>query len=247
MKLMLSAFSAFLLASALWAQQGSMPAQGNAPGASSAMHIQPGAVIPAELDKSLDAKKAKAGEPVMAKVSQDLVSKGQVVIPAGSKITGHVTQAQAHKGDTASQLGIAFDQIALKNGTQIPFHASIQALAPPPQNPALGSGGGNEPMSEAGPSGGGNTGGMGGHSGMGAPGSTPGGGANPYPQDNTGAAGASQSAGVGLLSTGSQGAVGMKDVTLKAGTNPTEGSVISSDRRNVHLDSHTQLMLRVMQ
>ena len=83
----------------------------------------------------------------------------------------------------------------------------------------------------------------------GAPGATPGGTANPYPQDTNGGPGGAPatSAGVGMLSTGSQGAVNMKDVTLHAGTNPSEGSIISSDRRNVHLDSHTQLMLRVAQ
>jgi hypothetical protein len=250
MRIILFVLSVFLLISVSWAQQGTASApQGASPAAAnSGMHIQPGTVIPAELDKSLDAKKIKAGDPVVAKVSQDLLSNGQVVIPAGSKITGHVTQAQTHKGDTASELGIAFDQIALKNGSEIPLHASIQAVAPPPRAAAF-AGSGNEPMNEGAPASGSTMGGMGQRGGVtGAAGNTPGGAASPYPQDATGAPAApAPSAGAGVLSTGSQGAVGMKDVALHAGTNPSQGSVLSSDRRNVHLDSGTQLMLRVTQ
>jgi hypothetical protein len=212
--------------------------------ANSGVRIQPGTVIPAELDKSLDAKKVKPGDPVVAKVSQDLLSNGQVVIPVGSKITGRVTQAQAHKSDSASELGIVFEQITMKNGNQVPFHADIQALAPPPQNPALAGTGGNDPMSESGPGGTPGAGGMGQRGGVASTPTAPTGGANPYPQPSGAPA---TSAGVGQLSSGSQGAVNMKDVTLHAGANPSEGSIISSDRKNVHLDSGTQLMLRVTQ
>src|SRR4051812_2801846 len=51
--------------------------------------VAAGTVIPAELDKSIDAKKCKTGDPVVAKTTSDLLSNGQVAIPRGTKITGH--------------------------------------------------------------------------------------------------------------------------------------------------------------
>ena len=109
--------------------------------------IAPGTVIPAELAKSIDAKKAKQGDQVLAKTSQDLLSGGQVVIARGSKIIGHVTQAKPReKGESESTLGIAFDKLVMKDGHELPLNASIQALAGPPSM-ATGSA---APMSESG-------------------------------------------------------------------------------------------------
>src|SRR6185437_13846064 len=54
------------------------------------LHFSPGSVLPVELDKSVDAKKAKPGDPVVAKVDQDLLSNGKIVIPRNSKVMGHV-------------------------------------------------------------------------------------------------------------------------------------------------------------
>ncbi len=86
--------------------------------------IPPNTIIPAELTKSIDAKKAKPGDPVTAKTVQDLLAKGQVVIPRGSKLAGHVTQAQARaKGGTDSMLGVAFDRIQIGEGKELPLTA----------------------------------------------------------------------------------------------------------------------------
>src|SRR6185437_13282251 len=62
--------------------------------------VAPGALIPAELVKSLDSKKVKEGDPVNAKVSMDLLSGGKIAIPRESKLVGHVTEAKARgKGE----------------------------------------------------------------------------------------------------------------------------------------------------
>ena len=75
--------------------------------------MAPGTIIPAELAKSVDAKKAKPGDQVVAKTTQDMLANGRVVVPRGAKILGHVTQAKAReKGETESTLGIAFDKIS---------------------------------------------------------------------------------------------------------------------------------------
>src|SRR5690348_3548530 len=89
-----------------------------------------GTTIPATLSKPIDARKAKSGDQVVARTTQDVRSDSGVVIPRGSRLIGHVTDAKAKaKGDSESALGIAFDQAVLKNGQQIPLNANIRALA----------------------------------------------------------------------------------------------------------------------
>ena len=91
----------------------STKASGNAGanGANASSSLSSGTNLQAELTKSLDAKKAKVGDEVTAKVTQDVKSNGQVVVRKGSKLIGHVTEAKARsQGDQESRLGIAFDR-----------------------------------------------------------------------------------------------------------------------------------------
>src|SRR5947209_6384946 len=93
----------------------------NAPTSVANERVQPGSIMYAELDKSLDAKKAKTGDAVVAKLQQPLLSKGQIIAPRGAKVIGHITQVQARsKEHPQSQLGVVFDHIVLKDGTQLP-------------------------------------------------------------------------------------------------------------------------------
>jgi len=90
-----------------------------------------GSTMQAELTRPVDAKKAKVGDQVMARTTEDVKSEGQVVIPKGSKLMGRVTQAKAKaKGESESSLGIVFDKAVPKGGgPEVPVHAVIQALA----------------------------------------------------------------------------------------------------------------------
>ncbi len=60
----------------------------------------PGTVIPAELSKSVDAKKLKAGDQIEAKTAADMLSDGKIVMPRNTKVLGHVTSAKAHSKDS---------------------------------------------------------------------------------------------------------------------------------------------------
>src|SRR5207245_1069468 len=72
------------------------PANGSAGQAGAPHKIAPGSVIPVQLTKTVDAKKAKTGDEVVAKVTQDLkTTSGEVIVPKDTKVVGHVTQAQA--------------------------------------------------------------------------------------------------------------------------------------------------------
>src|SRR6267378_3118155 len=89
-----------------------------------------GAAINAELTAPVDSKKAKPGDPVAGRTTEPTKSNGKTVIPKGSKLVGHVTQASSRaKGDSESALGIVFDKAVLKNGQEVPLNVAIQALA----------------------------------------------------------------------------------------------------------------------
>ncbi|MFZ0285938.1 MAG: hypothetical protein WAL32_11980 [Terriglobales bacterium] len=219
-------------------------AQSNSPQTSGApLHIAPGSVIPVLLTKSIDAKKVRVGEEVEAKVTQDLkTGDGELIIPKDTKVFGHVTEAQArNKQQKESQLGIAFDHAILKNGENVPLSMSIQAIiAPPSLNPADNAGG-EGPGQPSGQGGGMATGG--------GP-TTMGGGTMPPPPSApaVGELPASSKASARPPITGNtQGVVGIPNLNLSTPSNAPEGSIVSSTKSNVKLESGTLMLLRVNQ
>ncbi len=218
--------------------------------------IAAGTTIRAELAKSVDAKKAKQGDEVVAKTSEDVKSNGQVVIPKGSKVFGHVTEAKAReKGESGSTLGIAFDKAIVKGGREIPLNATIQALAASQSNAPAS----NEPLIEPGAPGnssGNMAPGRAGNGGMIGGAAQTAGAAAGTATNAAGNVGAAAGSTVGnttaaagsnaRLSASSQGVAGLPGLSLSAAAaNNTQASVISSQNKNVKLDSGTQMLLRV--
>jgi hypothetical protein len=210
----------------------------NATSAANAPKIAPGSVIPVQLTKTVDAKKAKTGDQVVATVTMDLKNQsGEVLLPKQTKVIGHVTEAQARsKEQKESQLAIAFDQAFLK-GEQVRMPMSIQAVVAPQNN--------NDDASSSVPSGtptpgspaGGSTSPMAGR---------PGGG-QAQAQQPTPPPGDSGNPGGRLppINGQTEGVIGISHVTLSAGSSPAEGSVLTSDKNNVKLESGTLLLLKV--
>jgi hypothetical protein len=96
--------------------------------------LEDGSILYAELSKTVDAKKAKAGDPVTAVLLADVLSHGKIVARRDAKLVGHVTEAQPHSKDNPeSRLGIVFDKVILKGGQEIPFSAVLIALRPAPR------------------------------------------------------------------------------------------------------------------
>ena len=107
--------------------------------------LEDGSILYAELSKTVDAKKAKAGDAVSAALLADVLSHGKIVARRDSKLAGHVTEAQPHSKDNPeSRLGIVFDKVILKGGQEIPLSAALIALRPAPRLQI-------EPMGEAAP------------------------------------------------------------------------------------------------
>jgi len=205
-----------------------------------------GSPIIAELSSSVDSKKIKQGDAVAARTTTDLRSDGKTILPRGTKLVGHVTEAAARtKGGGDALLGIAFDKAILKGGEELPLNVAIVAVAPPQSSyagPNSMNNSGGEPVTSPGaPSNMGRPGTMGGTP---ATTSAPTG----PPVDNTvGSTGAAPEKGLdatGRLTPASRGIYGTKDASLRPSTtNGAEGSVITSSGKNVHLESDTQLLL----
>ena len=226
------------------AASSAQPASGNSAQPSNGKKIAPGSVIPVQLTKTVDAKKAKTGDQVVAKVTQDMKSaSGEVLVPKDTKVFGHVTEAQARSKDQKeSQLAIAFDHAQTKDGQTMQMPMSIQAIVGQQNNPPANEG--NDPA--AAPAAGGNsqTGG-GGRSPMA-------GGSTPPPSPSAGASGAAsdtqaENAPRPPINAQTQGVVGLSNINLSPNSNATQGSVVTSDKNNVKLESGTLLLLRVNQ
>jgi hypothetical protein len=92
------------------------------------VNLQSGTQLAAQLENTLDARHAKAGDRVVMKTTQAVRQNGQVVVPKGSRLTGHVTDVQQRtSSDNESVIGIAFDR--LQNGSMdVPITATIVSI-----------------------------------------------------------------------------------------------------------------------
>ncbi len=211
-----------------------------------------GTMVNAALTKPVDTKSCKPGDPVMAKTTQDVKSDSGVVIPKGSRLVGHVTEARTRaKGENPSALGIAFDHAVLKNGQQVPFNSTIQAVAAAQMagNAALADD--SMAASTAGSMAG--SGQVAGGGLLRGVSSTAGSTAGTVTHATSGVGGTLNSAtsvagGVsGQLSQNATGVIGMPGVSLASDlSSATTGSVLTSAGKNIRLESGTQMVLRVV-
>lgn len=245
-----------------------------------------GSTINAVLSKPVDAKKNKPGDEVSAKVDHDVKStvsgRSHVVIPKGSRLVGHVTEAKRREKGHGSKdkekdgsasasgqsaLGIVFDKAILKDGQEVPLHAVIQAVAASQQQLTASTAPAGMSDTSSTMASGGATTSRGGEGGL-IGGATSTVSTTTTEIGNTGTgvtrtiggaidstAGAAGSATSGLgaattaggqLTSSANGVVGLQGLSLHSGiSGAAQGSVITSSTRDVHLDSGTQMLLRV--
>jgi hypothetical protein len=204
-----------------------------------------GTPINAELNSSIDSKKAKSGDAVIAHTTEAVKSSDdRTILPKRTKLVGHITQASARsKGDSDSALGIGFDKAILKGGEEMPLNVAIRALAAPAN--AFAGGSGADSMSGPSgpsnyPSGPANNSGMNGTRPMSN-------GTSGYPGATGTSSEASATGGMnssGELAPSSRGVFGLGGLRLSMiGADNAPVSVISSTGKNVHLDGGTRVLL----
>lgn len=225
-----------------------------------------GAATNAVLSSTLDAKKAKPGDPIQAKTTEPSSAPDKTPLPKGTKLLGHVTEAKAAgKGEGESSLGFVFDRAVLKDGREIPISTTVRALAAAEgaasasRDGAMGNvGGAGSAAGGAAAGGGGLVGGVAGSAG-GAVGGTLGGagrvagGATGSLGSTVGASGHALKGGAGAIgglnssgvfNAGSQGVFGLDGVSIGQSANGA-GSVVTSAGKNVRLENGTRMLLSV--
>jgi hypothetical protein len=93
-----------------------------------AQEIPVGTVIPVMLQTTLDAKKAKVGQKIEARVMQDVPLSSQTRIRAGAKLVGHVVGVTRPSAISGSRIAISFDCLMI-GGAAVPVTTSLRSLA----------------------------------------------------------------------------------------------------------------------
>lgn len=84
-----------------------------------------GTVIRMNSQADMGSKINQTGDVVYFEVAEDLESKGEVVVPAGTKVVGTVTKSKRAKlAGTNSKFEISVDYLALANGENIRLRAN---------------------------------------------------------------------------------------------------------------------------
>ena len=196
------------------------------PGTSSSAPHPAQVAILAELSKTVDARKAHSGDPLLARVTQE-VRVGDNVVNKGSKLAGHVGKARPlAKREADSVLEMIFESVILKDGRELRLPAFVAAIGAP----VTGDTTEDVPDSSA------------------------------HINDRSGCVPGMESVRAAMGQTNSVsanrpqkltasrvGVIGMSDLVLT--THQETGgvtSVITSAKRNVKLESGTQLVLRVL-
>jgi hypothetical protein len=186
---------------------------------------------PTTLVKALDTKKLKAGDTVACQTTAALHSRSGLLVPTGTKVIGHVTQAEARsKGGSDSSLAIVFDKLQMSTGKTLPMKGVIQAVGP-----SLGS---NEVATTATGGLGMGGGGMGGRGGTAANTATVAPPSNAVAGPNSGVHPLNPSGTIPILNAESQGVLGIKNLEMG------KDSLLTSTNRELKLDTGTQIMIR---
>jgi hypothetical protein len=92
------------------------------------IELQSGTQIAAQLENTLDARRAKPGDRVVLKTIQAVKQDGHVVVPKGAQLIGHVTDVQQQtRSSTESSIGVAIDRLRT-GSTETPITASILSI-----------------------------------------------------------------------------------------------------------------------
>lgn len=223
-----------------------------------------------ELVGKLDSKSAKTGDRVVVKTTERVQTANGAVIPKGSRLVGHITEVQPHgSGHPDSQMGIEFDRAELKGGQNLAIHSVIQSVSAPASAIAASSmdddamGAPMAPMGGGAMAGGGRAdGGMLGRTAGGALGGAASSAGQLGAGMDSAAGGAARATGnvAGDATAGARNGVhgaadaagtlgahatGIPGVMLEGGAAGAASGTLSAAKRNVHLDSGTQMVLAI--
>jgi hypothetical protein len=235
-------FAAFVIA-ALCATGAAAQTPTPSENTSSDASLSGGTVVNAALNSSIDSKKAKPGDQIVAHITEAVKSSdGRTVLPNGTKLIGHVTKASARSnGQGEAMLALQFEKAVLKDKQEMPLNVVIQAVAAPSQAASTFSSDTERttaPSSTGMPSSNPSMSGSRGARQEGTP--TP----QQYPNSGANGTPAGETNSAGPLPANTRGVYGLQGVQMNPNANG-EGTVLTSTGKNVHLDGGTRLLLAV--
>ena len=107
------------------------------------------------LTSTLESRSATAGQVFTLKTISDVMVEGQLIIPKGSRVLGHVTEAVTKgKDQSQSELSLVIEKAVRQDGSEVPLQGIIAALAAPrndslSDDPVYGMLHSNEPAQRA--------------------------------------------------------------------------------------------------
>lgn len=106
------------------------------------VNLESGTRLAAQLENTVDVRRAKVGDRVVMKTTQAIKSQGRTVVGKGARLIGNVTEvAQKSKGNGESRVGIIFDR--LEHGAlAVPISATISSIT----SARTSAGAGNDDM-----------------------------------------------------------------------------------------------------
>lgn len=194
----------------------------------------------AVLTGSVETKTAHVGDEVSLNTISDVFVDGAIIIPRGSKLTGHLSEVLLKgKDQPESVLAFSVENASLRSGVNIPLQAIVAALAAPRKDslatdPTFGMLHSNEPKMVGGASSAAGSGNLG---------------ASSKASSNAAVATANLQGKLDhptILDKDSQGAVDLEglNVTWRL-ISPPPLTVITSKSKNLKLESGTQMLLRM--
>ena len=92
-------------------------------------HVYEMSWVTCELEGKLDSKTAKVGDRVVIKTTGKVQTSDGTVVPGGTRLVGHVTEAQPYDDEHGpARIAIAFDHAELKSGQSIAVHTLIRGV-----------------------------------------------------------------------------------------------------------------------
>lgn len=92
------------------------------------VELQSGTQIAAQLENTLDAKRARPGDRVVMKTVQAVKQNGKVIVPKGAQLIGHITNVQQQtKANAESSISVLVDRLRT-GSTETAITASIISI-----------------------------------------------------------------------------------------------------------------------
>ncbi len=92
------------------------------------IELQSGTRLAAELQNTLDVKKARVGDEVVLRTTEAIKSQGRTVVNKGARLVGRVTEvSQRTRENGASRIGLLFDRLE-RGSLAMPISATITSI-----------------------------------------------------------------------------------------------------------------------